>query len=75
MVTGQADALHVRAMNEIPVHLDDIVLELTEADENWLTVNAIAWSAWWPDDEQITTPVTGPRVVSGCALGAPRLRG
>jgi hypothetical protein len=31
-------------MNEVPVHLDDTVLELTEADENWLAVNAIAWS-------------------------------
>jgi hypothetical protein len=27
-----------------PVHLDDIVVELTEADKNWLTANAIAWS-------------------------------
>jgi hypothetical protein len=44
MVKGRADALHVRAMKEVPVHLDDIVLELTEADENWLTLNAIAWS-------------------------------
>jgi hypothetical protein len=32
------------AMTEVPVHLDDLVLELTEADENWLTLNAIAWS-------------------------------
>jgi hypothetical protein len=31
-------------MTEVPVHLDDLVLELTEADENWLTLNAIAWS-------------------------------
>jgi hypothetical protein len=37
VVKGQADALHVRGMEEVPVHLDDIVLELTEADENWLT--------------------------------------
>jgi hypothetical protein len=44
MVTGQAEVLHVRAMTEVPVHLDDIVLELTEADEHWLTVNAITWS-------------------------------
>ena len=44
MVKGRVDTLHVRAMQEIPVHLDDIVLELTEADENWLTLNAIAWS-------------------------------
>jgi hypothetical protein len=44
MVTGQAEVLHVRAMTEVPIHLDDIVLELTEADQNWLTVNAIAWS-------------------------------
>ncbi len=44
MVIGQAEALHVRAMEEVPIHLDDIVLELTEADENWLNVNAIAWS-------------------------------
>jgi hypothetical protein len=44
MVKGQADALHVRAMNDVPVYLDDVVLELTEADENWLTTNAIAWS-------------------------------
>lgn len=44
LLTGQADAVHVRAMEEVPVHLDDIVLELTEADQNWLTVNAIAWS-------------------------------
>jgi hypothetical protein len=43
MVKGQVDVLHVRAMTEVPVHLDDIVLELTEADENWLAVNAIAW--------------------------------
>jgi hypothetical protein len=44
MVTGQADVLHVRAMTEVPVHLDDLVVELTEADEDWLTVNAITWS-------------------------------
>jgi hypothetical protein len=44
MVTGQADAVHVRAMTEVPVHLDDLVVELTEADEHWLAVNAIAWS-------------------------------
>jgi hypothetical protein len=44
MVTGQAEVLHVRALEEIPVHLDNLVLELTEADENWLTLNAIAWS-------------------------------
>jgi hypothetical protein len=44
MVTGQAEVLHVRTMTEVPVHLDDIVVELTEADENWLTVNAIAWA-------------------------------
>jgi hypothetical protein len=44
MVTGQAEVLHVRAMTEVPVHLDDLVLELTEADHNWLTVNAITWS-------------------------------
>jgi hypothetical protein len=31
-------------MKEVPIHLDDVVLELTEADENWLTLNAIAWS-------------------------------
>jgi hypothetical protein len=74
LVKGRAEVLHVRAMTEVPVHLDDIVLELskekpglwtgrrafaqfrqgsniqllsysleTEADENWLTVNAIAW--------------------------------
>jgi hypothetical protein len=24
--------------------LDDVILDLTEADENWLTLNAIAWS-------------------------------
>jgi hypothetical protein len=41
---GWAEVLHVRAMGEVPVHLDDVVLELTEADENWLTVNTIAWS-------------------------------
>jgi hypothetical protein len=44
MVKGQTEVLHVRAMTEVPVHLDDIVLELTEADEHWLTVNAIDWS-------------------------------
>jgi hypothetical protein len=44
MVKGQAEVLHVRAITEVPVHLDDIVVELTEADENWLTVNAITWS-------------------------------
>jgi hypothetical protein len=44
MVKGQARVLHVWAMEEVPVHLDDVVLELTEADENWLTLNAIAWS-------------------------------
>jgi hypothetical protein len=31
-------------MTEVPVHLDDLVLEFTEADEHWLTVNAITWS-------------------------------
>jgi hypothetical protein len=30
-------------MEEVPVHLDDIVVELAEADE-WMTLNAIAWS-------------------------------
>jgi hypothetical protein len=44
MVTGQADALHVRTTKEVPVHLADIVVELTEADDNWLTVNAITRS-------------------------------
>jgi hypothetical protein len=44
MVNGQADVLHVRTMDEVPVPLDDIVVEVTEADENWLTVNTIAWS-------------------------------
>jgi hypothetical protein len=44
MVKGRTDALHVRAIQEVPVHLDDIVVELTEADKNWLTANAIAWS-------------------------------
>jgi hypothetical protein len=44
MVKGQVEVLHVWAMEEVPVHLDDVVLELTEADENWLTLNAIAWS-------------------------------
>jgi hypothetical protein len=44
MVKGQAEVLHVRAMTEVPVHLDDLVVELTEADENWLTANAIDWS-------------------------------
>ena len=43
-VKGQAEVLHVRAMTEVPIHLDDLVVELTEADEHWLTVNAIAWS-------------------------------
>ena len=31
MVKGQAEVLHVRVMEEIPIHLDDVVLELTEA--------------------------------------------
>ena len=44
IVRGRADALHVRTMKEVPVHLDDIVLELTEADQNGLTVNAVAWT-------------------------------
>jgi hypothetical protein len=44
MVKGQAEVLHVRATEDVPVHLGDVVLELTEADENWLTLNAIAWS-------------------------------
>jgi hypothetical protein len=44
MVKGRSDAVHVRAMTEVPVHLDDVVVELTEADEHWLTGNAIAWS-------------------------------
>ena len=43
MVKGRADALHVRAVEEVPVHLDDVVVELTEADRNWLAANAIAW--------------------------------
>jgi hypothetical protein len=43
-------------MEEVPIHLDDIVLELTEADENWLTLNAIAGRAWWPDDQTINPP-------------------
>jgi hypothetical protein len=56
MVTGQADALHVRTMNEVPVHLDDIVLELTEADENWLTSTPSPGRAWRPDDQTINPP-------------------
>jgi hypothetical protein len=44
MVQGQPDAVHVRDREEVPVHLDDRVIELTEADERWLGVNAIAWS-------------------------------
>jgi hypothetical protein len=44
MVKSRADVVHVRAMKEVPVHLDDTVLELTEADENWLGLNTIAWS-------------------------------
>jgi hypothetical protein len=43
-VQGQPDAVHVRDRQEIPVHLDDRVIELTEADTNWLGLNAIAWS-------------------------------
>jgi hypothetical protein len=43
VVKGQAEVLHIRAMEEVPVHLDDIVVELAEADE-WMTLNAIAWS-------------------------------
>jgi hypothetical protein len=44
MVKGLATAVHVRAMEEVPTHLDDIVLELTEADQNWLALNTITWS-------------------------------
>jgi hypothetical protein len=44
MVQGPADAVHVRDRREIPVHLDDRVIELTEADEQWLGLNTIAWS-------------------------------
>jgi len=44
LVKGRADVVHVRAMKEVPVHLDDTVLELTEVDENWLGLNTIAWS-------------------------------
>jgi hypothetical protein len=44
MVKGLAIAVHVRAMEEVPMHLDDIVLELTEANQNWLALNTIAWS-------------------------------
>jgi hypothetical protein len=44
MVKGQTDAVHVKAIKEVPVHLDDLVVELTEADQNWLTLNAITWS-------------------------------
>jgi hypothetical protein len=44
MVQGPADAVHVRDCEEIPVHLDDRVIELTEADEHWLGLHTIAWS-------------------------------
>jgi hypothetical protein len=44
MVAGVADALHVRSAKEIPNHLQDAVLELTEADQHWLRWTAIAWS-------------------------------
>jgi hypothetical protein len=44
LVKGRANTVHIRAMEEVPVHLDDVVLELTEADENWLTINTVAWS-------------------------------
>jgi hypothetical protein len=43
-VKGQPDAVHVRGKKEIPMHLEDRVLEFTEADENWLRLNSIAWS-------------------------------
>jgi hypothetical protein len=44
IVKGLATVVHVRAMKEVPMHLDDVVLELTEADQNWLALNTIGWS-------------------------------
>jgi hypothetical protein len=77
MVTGQAEVLHVRAMTEVPVHLDDIVLELTEADQNWLTVMRSPGRAWWPNKQTSRSPrqSRAQTLVSVCALGAPTLRG
>jgi hypothetical protein len=44
MVEGQSNTVHVKDRDEVPTHLDDLVLELTEADVNWLILNSIAWS-------------------------------
>jgi hypothetical protein len=44
MVKGQPHTVHVKGEEEVPTHLDDLVVELTEADENWLILNSIAWS-------------------------------
>jgi hypothetical protein len=44
MVQGQSHTVHLKSDEEVPTHLDDLVLELTEADLNWLILNSIAWS-------------------------------
>jgi len=51
IVKGQSHTVHVKGKEEVPTHLDDLIVELTEADENWLILNSIAWSgaaAGWP---------------------------
>jgi hypothetical protein len=44
MVSDGADALHVRGAEQVPGHLQDSVLELTEADQHWLRLANIVWS-------------------------------
>ena len=44
IVKGQSHTVHVKGKEEVPTHLDDLIVELTEADENWLILNSIAWS-------------------------------
>ena len=41
----QGDHALARPFVHRMLHLDDRVIELTEADRNWLGLNAIAWSA------------------------------
>jgi hypothetical protein len=50
MVSGAADAFHVRGTGEVPNHPQGSVLELTEADRHWLYQATIAWTGVdWAD--------------------------
>jgi hypothetical protein len=71
-VTGQAEVLHVRAMNEVPVHLDDVILEsCCQCRTRW-------WSPCWTSRrpshqaDQANPALTSASTPTRCATTWPR---